>query len=294
MIAIPLERAAWDAAIIDLDGTLVDTLGDFSVALNRMLQDLGACRALGVESENAPRRDPFLPDSPPHSGAMGQEAGEKWAAAAHSQPTIPKSDRLPGLPPIAPAFVATMIGKGSEHLLRSVLKHVLTQVGQAQAAPEIDAQVEALYARAWPSYQRHYAAINGQYAQLYPGALQGVQALHAAGLRLACLTNKPLAFARALLQSKGLAPYFAQVFGGDSFAAKKPDPLPLRKTCEALLSAPARTLVVGDSSNDAQAARAAGCPVVLVTYGYNHGQPARSVPADGYIDSLADLLPLQQ
>ena len=96
MIAIPLERAAWDAAIIDLDGTLVDTLGDFSVALNRMLHDLGACRALGVESENAPQRDQFLPDSPPHSGAMGQEAGKKWAAAAHSQPTIPQSDRLLG------------------------------------------------------------------------------------------------------------------------------------------------------------------------------------------------------
>ena len=55
---------------------------------------LGACRALGVESENAPQRGQFLSDSPPHSGAMGQEAGKKWAAAAHSQPTIPKSDRL--------------------------------------------------------------------------------------------------------------------------------------------------------------------------------------------------------
>jgi Acyl-CoA synthetases (AMP-forming)/AMP-acid ligases II len=55
---------------------------------------LGACRALGVESENAPRRGQFLPDSQPHSGAMGQEDGKKWAAAAHSQPTIPKSDRL--------------------------------------------------------------------------------------------------------------------------------------------------------------------------------------------------------
>ncbi|MFZ5487504.1 MAG: hypothetical protein ACOY5G_10970 [Pseudomonadota bacterium] len=49
---------------------------------------------MGVESENAPQRGQFLPDSPPHSGAMGQEAGEKWAAATHSQPTIPKSDRL--------------------------------------------------------------------------------------------------------------------------------------------------------------------------------------------------------
>ena len=55
---------------------------------------LGVGRTLGVESENAPQRGQFLPDSPLHSGAMGQEDGKKWAAAAHSQPTIPKSDRL--------------------------------------------------------------------------------------------------------------------------------------------------------------------------------------------------------
>jgi phosphoglycolate phosphatase len=106
---------------------------------------------------------------------------------------------------------------------------------------------------------------------------------------LACLTNKPLPFALALLRAKGLDGFFAHIFGGDSFEKKKPDPLPLRKTCQALGSAPARTLMVGDSSNDAQAARAAGCPVVLTTYGYNHGQSVRLVDADGWIDSLADL-----
>ncbi len=70
--------------------------GQCRMAGSILAQTLGACRALGVESENAPRRDQFLPDSQPHSGAMGQEDGKKWAAAAHSQPTIPKSDRLPG------------------------------------------------------------------------------------------------------------------------------------------------------------------------------------------------------
>ena len=80
------------------------------------------------------------------------------------------------------------------------------------------------------------------------------------------------------------------MLGGDSVERKKPDPLPLLKTCEALGSEPARTLMVGDSSNDAQAARAAGCPVVLVTYGYNHGQPVRGVDADGYVDALSALL----
>ena len=56
-----------------------------------------------------------------------------------------------------------------------------------------------------------------------------------------------------------------------------------------MATVPARTLMLGDSSNDAQAARAAGCPVVLVTYGYNHGQPVRRVDADGYVDSLEEV-----
>ncbi len=218
-----------DAAIVDLDGTMVDTLGDFAEALNRMLSELA-------------------------------------------------------LPAIGAQHIEHMVGKGSEHLLRSVLGHVLASSGQAADA----ARAESLYPAAWTSYQKHYLDINGQYAQVYPGVVAGLQAFQAAGLRLACLTNKPTDFAVPLLKAKGLHGYFSQVFGGDSFERKKPDPLPLLKTCEVLGSAPARTLMVGDSSNDAQAARAAGCPVVLVTYGYNHGLPVRAVDADGFVDALAE------
>lgn len=192
-----------------------------------------------------------------------------------------------GLPAIDPQAIEHMVGKGSEHLLRSVLNHVLSLAGQAPTAINI----EALYPRAWERYQHHYLAINGQYARVYPGAAEGLAALRAAGLRLACLTNKPTDFALPLLRAKGLAGYFDQVFGGDAFERKKPDPLPLVKACEALGSAPARTLMLGDSSNDAQAARAAGCPVVLVSYGYNHGRPVREVDADGYVDALSELAP---
>ncbi len=103
------------------------------------------------------------------------------------------------------------------------------------------------------------------------------------------MTNKPGRFARDLLRDKALLPFFDVVYGGDAFERRKPDPLPLQKACEALGATPARTLVVGDSSNDAQAARAAGCPVVLVTYGYNHGQPVQGVDADGFVDSIAQL-----
>lgn len=228
---IPFSPSRVDAAIIDLDGTMVDTLGDFSEALNRMLRDL-RLQAIGASA------------------------------------------------------IESMVGKGSEHLLRSVLHHVLAPMESGQRA----LQIEALYPEAWASYQRHYLAINGQFAAVYPGVAEGLAALRAAGLKLACLTNKPTAFALPLLEAKGLHGFFSKVFGGDAFERKKPDPLPLVKTCEALGTAPARTLMVGDSSNDAQAARAAGCPVVLVTYGYNHGHPVRAVDADGWVDSLGELL----
>jgi phosphoglycolate phosphatase len=224
--------ARFDAAIIDLDGTLVDTLGDFAEALNRMLRDLR-------------------------------------------------------LPAIAQAAIEPMVGKGSEHLLHSVLNHALAQAGRAPSA--IETEAKALFPQAWDSYQRHYLTINGEFARVYPGVPEGLERLRAAGLRLACLTNKPTAFAGPLLRAKGLDRFFDHIFGGDAFEKKKPDPLPLLQTCKALGTPPARTLMVGDSSNDAQAARAAGCPVVLVTYGYNHGQPVRGVDADGFVDALTGL-----
>ena len=236
----------FDAAIVDLDGTMVDTLDDFCVALNRMLGDLPA---------------PF--DS-------------------H------QVDR---------ATVAQLVGKGSEHLLKRVLALVYSGSVAANSgvnggsAKNRETDLPArLYAPAWESYQRHYRAVNGQYARVFPGVEAGLIYLKARGLKLACLTNKPTAFAQALLQAKGLDGFFDFTFGGDAFERKKPDPLPLLATCAALGTAPQRTLMIGDSSNDAQAARAAGCPVLLVTYGYNHGEPIRAVRADAYIDSLQQLM----
>ena len=124
---------------------------------------------------------------------------------------------------------------------------------------------------------------------MYNGVAQGLRQLRNQGLKMACLTNKPLAFAEPLLKAKGLRDYFDCVFGGDSFERKKPDPLPLLKTCAALGSQPATTVMIGDSSNDAEAARNAGCPIVLVSYGYNHGRPIREVQADGYVDALTEI-----
>ena len=179
------------------------------------------------------------------------------------------------LPRIGRAFIEHTVGKGSEHLIRSTLDEV-------GAEPE-------LYARAWALYQQHYLVVNGQHSTVYPGVAQGLERLVGRGWKLACLTNKPTAFALPLLRQKGLDGFFSAVFGGDAFERKKPDPLPLLRTCEALGSLPARTLMVGDSSNDARAARAAGCPVVLVSYGYNHGEPVHAVDADGVVDRIDQL-----
>jgi phosphoglycolate phosphatase len=214
------------AAMIDLDGTLVDTLGDFDAALNGMLRELN-------------------------------------------------------LPPLAAADVMPMVGKGVQHLVLRTLLHVAPQDGPARAQARFDAALAA--------YERHYHAVNGRHSRVYDGVQPGLQALQQRGLRLACLTNKPVGFARALLAQKGLDGFFEHVFGGDSFERKKPDPLPLLRTAEALGVAPAQALMVGDSANDAQAARAAGCPVVLLTYGYNHGEPIHAVDADAHLDSMADV-----
>ena len=213
----------FQAAIVDLDGTMVDTVGDFEVALRLTLADLG------------------------------------WPAVDRD-------------------FIVRTVGKGSEHLLTRTLAEV--------GAPA------AVFDAAWARYQHHYLAINGQHADVFAGVVEGLQALRAAGLRLACLTNKPTAFARPLLALKGLDGYFDHVFGGDAFARKKPDPLPLIETCKALGSEPSRTLVIGDSSNDAAAARAAGCPVVLVSYGYNHGEPVAAARPDAIVDRLDQLAAL--
>ena|SRR6218665_956555 len=208
------------AFIVDLDGTLVDTLGDFVAVLNQVLRELA-------------------------------------------------------LPAVSRDFVELTVGQGSAHLIRSTLAHV---GGAAE-----------LYEAAWACYQAHYTVLNGQYSDVFPGVIEGLDRLKALGLPMACLTNKPAAFARELLARKALSSYFDRVFGGDDFERKKPDPLPLLKTCEALGTAPAATWMIGDSSNDARAAHAAGCPVVLVSYGYNHGQPIAAVAALQHVDRLDEI-----
>ena len=238
MVSLSSDRLALAAIIVDLDGTMVDTLGDFEEALNRTMVDLG-------------------------------------------------------LPSVTRTLIERTVGKGSEHLIRSVLTHQLALSAATDSSEVCTARsAEALYESAWAAYQRHYRTINGQCSAVYPGVIDGLTHFKARGLPMACLTNKPRVFALDLLVAKGLDSFFERVFGGDSFERKKPDPLPLLKTCAALGTPPAQTLMIGDSQNDALAAHAAGCPIALVTYGYNHGESVRAVPANAYVDRLDALVGL--
>ncbi|WP_321915848.1 MULTISPECIES: phosphoglycolate phosphatase [unclassified Paraburkholderia] len=211
-----------EAALIDLDGTMVDTADDFAAGLNGMLAQLDA--------EETTREE-----------VMGY------------------------------------VGKGSEHLIRSVL------------APRFAADnVEARFDEALALYQDEYAKINGRHTHLYPEVVAGLAALRDQGIKLACVTNKPHRFAVELLQQYGLAAYFEVVIGGDSLAKKKPDPLPMLTACERLGVAPAAAVAIGDSENDAIAGRAAGMATLTVPYGYNHGQPVQKIESDGIVASLLD------
>ena len=210
------------AAIIDLDGTMMDTAPDFLVAINAMRAELM-------------------------------------------------------LEPVDIAVITRFVGKGTENLVRSIL-----------GLDYPPAQVGERYEQALEAYMRHYSAINGKYSTLYAGVADGLRHMQEQGLRLACVTNKPIAFALPLLEAAGLLPAFEVVYGGDSLPRKKPDPMPLLQVCADFSLAPHRVVAIGDSSNDALAARAAGCRVLNVPYGYNHGQPIHEVDSDGIVETLLD------
>lgn len=178
------------------------------------------------------------------------------------------------------AAVRRMIGRGAPVL-----------VDRAVAAQGL-AVDEALKSQVLERFFHHYGRLqefDECAAQPYAGALEALQALHAAGLPLAVVTNKQHRFACGLLARLGMSPYLQLVVGGDSCERRKPDPQPLEHACRVLGVDTACALMVGDSVNDVTAARAASMSVVVVPYGYNEGQDPRALPADAVLESLLDL-----
>ena len=180
-----------------------------------------------------------------------------------------------GRPPLEVERVRTFVGKG----IPKLVERTLADSTGHEPAPE-------LMARALPAFERCYAEVNGRHSEVYPGVDEGLRALREKGLPLACVTNKSGRFTAPLLDQLRLSGYFEQVIAGDTLPQKKPDPAQLLHACRGFGVVPRDMLVIGDSGNDAQAARAAGCPVFCVPYGYNEGRDVRQLDVDAIVASL--------
>lgn len=179
-----------------------------------------------------------------------------------------------GLPSIPEATVATFVGKGIDTLMRRCLDHLGAGMD------------EQLFDRARQAYMQRYAEQNGNLARPYPGVMAGLEMLRAAEVALGVCTNKAVAFTLPLLKRAGLANYFEAVICGDTTPRKKPHPDMILAGASAFGVPAHALLMVGDSGNDAAAARAAGCPVWIVPYGYNEGRPVQEIDCDGIVRDL--------
>lgn len=182
-----------------------------------------------------------------------------------------------GLSAIEPARVRDFVGRGIAVLVRRALAAALGREPEA-----------ALLERAQALFAAHYERENGRAARPFPGVLEGLAAMRAQGLRLACVTNKHSRFTRPLLAATGLDRFFDAVVTSDMAGARKPDPAVFLHACRLLEVAPAETCAIGDSANDAEGARAAGCTFLLVPYGYREGRSLDEIACDGVVASLAE------
>jgi len=213
------------AAAFDLDGTLIDNMGDLAAAVNLMLGMLGANE---------------LPE--------------------------PR--------------VRALVGHGVEQL---VLRALTESLGNG---PTHSAQRSAALAL----FRRLYGQRLFKHSKVYPGVVQALRSLADAGIALCCITNKDSMFSEPLLQEAGLGGFFAFTLCADRAEDRKPSPNMLLSACSRLGIAPAEMLYVGDTSIDIAAARAAGCPVIAVSYGYGKDHSTTGAKADGFVDRLSDLV----
>lgn len=202
----------------------------------------------------------------------------------HTAPELAESAnrmlRDMGRAPVSQALLMSYIGNGISWLVKRAL------TGDMHAEPEA-----ALYDQALPIFEQHYTELLLQ-SKPFDGVVAGLDAMKAAGYRLGCITNKVARYTEPLLKGIGLAGYFDIVLSGDTLPEKKPHPLPLLHAAEFFGVPVEQLLLIGDSLNDAVAARAAGCPVFCVPYGYNHGEPVDGLDLDAVIENLPAALKL--
>jgi phosphoglycolate phosphatase len=183
-------------------------------------------------------------------------------------------------PAVSQELLISYVGNGISWLVKRAL------TGDMHAEPDSE-----LYAKALPIFEKHYTALLMQ-SKTFGGVVQGLDQMKAAGFRLGCITNKVARYTEPLLKGVGLAQYFEIVLSGDSLPEKKPHPLPLLHAAKFFAVPLEQMLLIGDSLNDTVAARAAGCPVFCVPYGYNHGKPVEGLDLDAVIANLPAALTL--
>lgn len=188
-----------------------------------------------------------------------------------------------GLAPAGVDRVGHWVGNGAAVLVSRALA---AAKGKQFLPDSIDSDL--LFARAYDRFLFHYDQSNGEASQLFNGVIDFLEACQQLSKKMAIVTNKPMAFTEVLLQKLGIRHYFCDIAGGDSFPEKKPHPMPLLTLASRNHSL--RPLMIGDSMHDVQAARAAGMPVIGVSYGYNHGTDISLSQPDLVIDSLTRLL----
>jgi len=184
--------------------------------------------------------------------------------------------------PVGVEHVRHWVGNGAPMLVKRALT--------GEQEPDERALDEALFEQAFALFMDAYGNNAAHSSELYPGVIDCLEGLQSQGVRMGLVTNKPIRFTHPLLDEFGLSGFFDVVLGGDSLPVKKPDPGQLLHAMQELGVKPENTLMVGDSRNDIGAAKAAGCPVVAVPYGYNHGEPVEQSQPDLIVDQLDQLV----
>ena len=178
-----------------------------------------------------------------------------------------------------PSVVRGWIGDGARLLLRRALVHAGAELPEGAAFDD-----------AYAMLMRHYGESLPLQAVAYPGADAALRGLHADGVRVALCTNKPERFIAPLLDALAWRSLFDAIVGGDTLPERKPSPAPLLHVAGRFGIAPEDALMVGDSQTDADAAQAAGMPLLLVRYGYHHGRIPLAGDAVAFTDDLRSLL----
>jgi phosphoglycolate phosphatase len=181
-----------------------------------------------------------------------------------------------GRPGVAADVIRAMIGDGARKLV--------VRGFEATGGLPGDAAVADAVAYFLDYYEQNVSASS----RVFPGLLSTLSTLRAAGCVFGVCTNKFERYSRKLLADLGILDRFAAIVGGDTLNVRKPDPLHILATLQRMGAGLEAAVMVGDSTNDVRAARAAGVPVVAVSFGYT-AVPARDLGADRVIDSLSEL-----